>query len=34
MIQIILLLLVLLIAFNWKLAIIIGVFLYYFGIPF
>ncbi len=34
MIQIILLLLVLLIAFNWKLAIIIAVFLYYFGMPF
>jgi hypothetical protein len=34
MIQIIGLLLVMLLVFNWKLALIIGVFLYYFGMPF
>ena len=34
MIQMVLLLLVILLAFNWKLALMIGVFLYYFGMPF
>jgi hypothetical protein len=34
MIQIVGLLLVMLLVFNWKLALIIGVFLYYFGMPF
>jgi hypothetical protein len=34
MIQIVGLLLVMLLVFNWKLALIIGLFLYYFGMPF
>jgi uncharacterized membrane protein YuzA (DUF378 family) len=34
MIQMVLLLLVILVAINWKLALMIGVFLYYFGMPF
>jgi uncharacterized membrane protein YuzA (DUF378 family) len=34
MIQMVLLLLVILVAINWKLALMIGVFIYYFGIPF
>ena len=34
MIQMVLLLLVILVAINWKLALMLGVFLYYFGMPF
>jgi len=33
-IQMVLLLLVILVAINWKLALMIGMFIYYFGIPF